>query len=418
MSNKAVPCLTLSPLCQSSTALTTARPVRFCEVGSAASSNNYYFAKLSCANGSQAMSTITDCSEVCRQNGYELISTIADTLQGRLYKACANETSKRYVAIKRASKFLTDNRIAIQDKFEFCVAENIIKEARILKHLTVDNATIGDYIVRYYDFFESDTDYFLVMEYIDSEVNLEQFVHTCHQYIANGKLQRKQYLKVVKYLLWQLLVTLSWMHKSMHCCHLDVTMANILVANANFKADGNGNVVMNPKVCLKLGDFGVSELFLSSDFECEKQGLSLKHEHLFAPNIFADVIFDAQAADSWNIGMILYQCLTGETLYTAADVASLKGAYYALHRGSLHKYLVQRCPALIQSFTQSSLSLLLHLLVIDEQYRLRTFEALRHQFFNIYFEKYKSRISTKFKQQKRALVQQYEKMKTFPYYHR
>eukprot|EP01084_Bolivina_argentea_P101903 182631_1 len=166
------------------------------------------------------------------KNGYKKINTIKKTLQGELYKASiiANRNDQsQYVAIKRTSKYLYKQNIAIEDNINFCVSENIIKESLILKYLTVDHKPIGDYITTFIQFFQSDTDYFLVMEYIDTEMNLKQFISRASQYIQQGKLALVNYHKIIKYLLWQLFVTIQYLHDSMNCCHLDIHAENIMV---------------------------------------------------------------------------------------------------------------------------------------------------------------------------------------------
>eukprot|EP01083_Nonionella_stella_P249998 863853_1 len=99
-----------------------------------------------------------------KNKGYTKIKKICDTLQGELYKSIKldllgiNPDHKlNYVAIKKTSKYLHHERIAIEDGTNFCVSDNIIKEALIMKHLTVDNQPIGNYTVKYIDWFQSDT---------------------------------------------------------------------------------------------------------------------------------------------------------------------------------------------------------------------------------------------------------------------
>ena len=179
----------------------------------------------------QLLLSLTSMDEelLFNDNGYIKQYKICNTLQGELFKA-ENINNGSYVAIKKTDKHLFAEQIANdQDKdnpslqgFKFCVSENIIKESLILKYLTVDNCPIGDYIVKYIDNFESDTHYYLVMEYIDSEMNLKQFVTKSFEYINNGKLSLKSYHKMMKYLLWQLFVTINWLHQSMNCMSLQI----------------------------------------------------------------------------------------------------------------------------------------------------------------------------------------------------
>lgn len=178
------------------------------------------------------LTTITSTSEdiIFAQNGYKKVDIISDTLQGQLFKAQrlnnniaieqkspTPSSQPEYVAIKRTDKSLFDKNIAIQDEINFVVSENIIKESMILKYLTMDNKCIGDYIIKYIDFFESESDYYLVMEFVQSQMNLKQFINICFKYIHKNKLQLKEYQKVIKYLYWQLIVTIRWLHDDMNC---------------------------------------------------------------------------------------------------------------------------------------------------------------------------------------------------------
>merc|ERR1719242_2517346 len=138
---------------------------------------------------------------VCAQNGYKKISKISDCLQGDMYKAL-NKTNGEYVAIKRASKELLEGKIAIDDGMNFCVSENLCKEAAILQYLTIHNRPLGDYIIQFVDVFEDEDNYYLVIEYVESETNLKQFVQRGHEYMADGSLSSKEYQKAIKYIMW------------------------------------------------------------------------------------------------------------------------------------------------------------------------------------------------------------------------
>ena len=79
------------------------------------------------------------------------------------------------------------------------------QEALILHHLTVANDATADYIVKYIDFFEIDGSYFLVTEYA-GDSTLNEFVEMAFKYIDEGKLNVKEYRRIVKYLFWQISV--------------------------------------------------------------------------------------------------------------------------------------------------------------------------------------------------------------------
>lgn len=70
-----------------------------------------------------------------------------------------------------------------------------------------------------------------------------------------------------------------------------------MVSNAEFIETKNG-IKINPKIAIKLCDFGVAETFPfegnSNLFLCQKQGLSIENEGYFAPKVFAADLYDAR----------------------------------------------------------------------------------------------------------------------------
>eukprot|EP01083_Nonionella_stella_P050238 133694_1 len=332
--------------------------------------------------------------------GYKIIKTLSNTLQGQLYKAQVVKPSKsphpaprKYVAIKRTDKHLHNRQITVEDGTSLCVSENIIKEAHILKYLTIANAPIGDYITRFIDFFESHSSYYLVMEYVASEMNLKQFVCTAQQYIETGALSIHEYQRIMRYLLWQLCVTIVWCHK-VQCAHLDLCLENIMLQNVRFIGDKNG-VSIDTKICIKLCDFGASEAFEGDMFWCMKDGLSIDNECYLAPNVFNGFEYDARSADCWCLGIILFECMTvGKHLYGPRDMYSLHSGYYALQHGQLKQYLLTN--DLLSYFSADAFSLVSGLLRYDERYRLNGMRILTHQWFKMYAKAYSRRIRKKF----------------------
>eukprot|EP01084_Bolivina_argentea_P211073 359103_1 len=357
-------------------------------------------------------------------NGYRVIHKMRDTLQGQLYKAQSLST-EQYVVIKKTDKSLSNQQVAVQDDMNFCVSENIIKEGLIQKYLSADNSSIGDHIIKYIDCFEDDTAHYLVMEYIESEMNLKQFVAVAHQHIAGRKLHLKRYQKVIKYLLWQLIVTIQWMHDDMRCCHLDLCMENIMLKNCDFieHKDG-GYVTVNPSISIKLGDFGVAEVFenahMKDGFVCDKTDLSVDCAYL-APNVYAEQPYDARSADTWAFGMIMFESLTDEPLYDPMEVLSsehsefetLSSGYGALRNGNLKQYLLNYKRG--KRLNANSMELLLNLLCIDEGKRFQAVKVLKHAWFNMYFKRYHKQIQRKTITQKQRLLKQRKTMNV-PFY--
>lgn len=153
--------------------------------------------------------------------GYEIISQTTECLQGYIYKGQHIKTGET-VCIKKISKELKQQNIAEinydddDGKVTFCVSEDIIKEADILKHLTVDNRPMGGYIPTFIDLFESEEDYYLIREYVDG-MTLAKFIEISHKYIQDKRLNVSEYNKCIKFIIWQLITTLCSLHDVYHC---------------------------------------------------------------------------------------------------------------------------------------------------------------------------------------------------------
>jgi len=348
--------------------------------------------------------SIVDEELLLNQHGYERCGKLCDTLQGEMFKAQHLE-SRQYVAVKRTPrKSVEQQECTDEHGFNFCVSENILKEASMLQYLTVQNQSTGDYIVQFIDFFESDAYFYLVMEYVDG-ITLRQFVNQCKHYIARGQLSMTAYQKHIKFVLWQLCFTVQWMHRS-HCCHLDLCLDNVMLSSNPFVIANDGQVQISSRSHIKVLDFGVAEFFSTTSFACDKQGLSIDNGAYVAPNVFAEEVYDARAADNWSLGIILFECLTcNRSLYAPFDVAPVKkNGYLALHLGSngLKQHLKRA--RLLRFFSQSSLDLLARLLAVDEQQRLSGLEILQHKYFAMYYRKYATQVQQKLLQKPKLCV--------------
>eukprot|EP01084_Bolivina_argentea_P025628 47665_1 len=170
---------------------------------------------------------------VYAENGYKKVRKICNILQGELVLVSDVKTDKLF-AIKVSEKTLVEENMVINDDGDYIfTSENRLKEKEILKYLTVlnDDYIMNKYIVKYENFFESDDSYFLVVEYIKSETNLREFIDKCQEYINENKLRLEEYFSKIKYILFQIIITLNRLHSKMNCCHLELFMENIMVIN-------------------------------------------------------------------------------------------------------------------------------------------------------------------------------------------
>ena len=83
-----------------------------------------------------------------------------------------------------------------------------------------------------------------------------------------------------------------------------------MLDKCNFIEQENGTFTIKPEIGIKLGDFGVAEVFQNDNFECHKEYLSLDNESKLAPEILTSRgshSYNAQKVDTWSLGMILFE---------------------------------------------------------------------------------------------------------------
>mmetsp|Transcript_42320 Transcript_42320/g.68034 ORF Transcript_42320/g.68034 Transcript_42320/m.68034 type:complete len:521 (-) Transcript_42320:79-1641(-) len=394
------------------------------------------------SNESTAESPSADDTEqqCLKQNGFVRGKKIADTVQGEIFEATPLDEDDNTVVIKKTDKALHIQRISIQQGMSIVVEKDCVKEAILLHHLTVDNKATSDYVVKFVQFFESDTAYYLVMEKA-GEMNLDEFSKRAHHYMLQKRLKLKDWKKFVKYIFWQIAVIVYWLHEDMKCCHLDLSLKNIVVSKGEFKEKADGSVSIDSNIQIKLVDFGLCECFETSkhvnalsgsldtaeqdlqhddddddeykgnEFKCTKHGITDK-VYLNAPNVFDEEAYDARASDCWDLGIILYQLATGLDPYSCADEANAD--YQRVKKHNLKQLLNVHQRA--KYVTQKQLSLMQCLLNCRESARYSAVDVLKHDWLNLYFSKYKVLIKKKSDAQIARNAKFQSKMQKFPYY--
>lgn len=370
---------------------------------------------------------------IVREHGYKIDREVGPTLQGTLFKAHIIEATKENalygpvgsaVAIKKVDKAVYANRTAHVDGMTFVVEQDLLKEAILLKHLTLHNRPTGDYIARFVDFFESDTHFYLVTEFVEG-LSLEQFVRQAFALMAEGRLSRIDYQKTVKYLFWQLATTTRWLHDVMASCHLDLGLKSVMLCNADFVPETEGSLRVKPHaaISIKLVNFGIAEKFSTQgptpnhkDFLCDKGSLSLGAPQYRCPSMFDGVAYSAQAADMWSLGMVLFEMMTGTELYTPEDLwDNPRGGYQALHEDRLREYLVEQ--RLLRFFKRDTFDIVEGLLRVDEERRMTAEGVVQHAWFRSYFKRYSATMRKKHELDALRLERQAASMKhSLPFY--
>jgi len=362
----------------------------------------------------EELSNLKD-TEVLSQHGYQKARVICEhSLQGQVFEAHRREKiqRKRY-AIKKVMKRLHAQCVSMQDEMSFVVEEDIVKESLIQEWLTVTNKPPGDYIAKFVEFFEDANAFYLVMEYAGDRTLL-QFVESAHRYIKYGKLALNEYQKIVKYLFWQIAVTINWLHQDMNCCHLDLCLDNVLVRNGSFVHHQDGSISINPKISCKIADFGCSEVFkCEGNFQCGKTTLTGSYQYC-APEVYQNLLYDARKADVYQLGCMLFFMAAGVPVYKyqecAIDTAFLNMVKQNEVSQLIHMYKVEH---LVQ---QKQVQILNGMLNLNERQRCNSVQILTHSYFTKYYSKYHHRLQATSKKQKKINRQNRSKMSAFPFY--
>jgi tRNA A-37 threonylcarbamoyl transferase component Bud32 len=254
--------------------------------------------------------------QMIQLHGYEIVAKLADTLQGTLWRCRVVDAdpNKDYygdtVVIKVASKELHNQGITIlSNGAKKRVQENIISEKTLLKELT--DAGAPAYMTRFVDFFEDARDYYLCME--DGQKDLFAYVVECHKYIRSNQLDRRQWRLTVKKIFKQIVILVDWLHHTQRVCHMDISLENMLIKNAQVFIDHNGNVRLSRDFEIKFCDFGLAERFEHGDFRSTKYVGKTRYK---SPELWTkQLVFDARANDIWSLGVSLFMMILGAPPY-------------------------------------------------------------------------------------------------------
>ena len=136
-----------------------------------------------------------------------------------------------------ANKSLHSQSIVIRNGKKLRVHENIIMEKDILHYLCAD-AKCPKTIIKYIDFFKSNINYFLVME--NGGHSLFEFIVKNHRYIEQGRLEIKNWQKIIKIIFKKMIEAIEYIH-SKHICHFDISLENWLIDNINIQCADDGS---------------------------------------------------------------------------------------------------------------------------------------------------------------------------------
>merc|ERR1712228_425432 len=217
---------------------------------------------------------------------------------------------------------------------------------------------------------------------------------------ADGTLKIKEWRKFTKYLFYQIVVAVQWMHNIMNCCHLDISLENITVQNGDFIMNVNGFYSINPEIMLKFIDFGLAEFFdPNEEFECVKYCGKTAYK---APEIYNEEnVFNAQKADIWSLGVVLFCMAIGSPPYVEPSEDDDTFKYY-IRNGYIEQLLFQWNKHCL--VTVKMVDLMKKMLNVDVKSRYLIEDCLKHSWMSSYYKQYQSQ----YNEQMNGLEEEYE----------
>lgn len=215
------------------------------------------------------------------------------------------------------------------------------------------------------------------------------FIVDAHLKMYHGQLRLRKWRKYSKYLLWRLCIFLQWMH-SIGCCHLDISLENLLVSDVKWLKDPQdpGYYILDDSINIRLCDFGLAEIFRRSnvgniDFSCNKYGGKLAY---LSPQIAChQKSFQANKSDIWSLGVVFFAVAVGKMPYEKPKETD--NAFKYIMHGKISELM--RSLKCLMYVSKDMLDLMHHMLIYDEYNRFNIEQVLAHPWFSAYQKQHK-----------------------------
>ena len=236
---------------------------------------------------------------------YRLVKEAGEGSSGIVFDAIQMSTGKR-AAVKQVPK----------------THPTIKREIELMKLINHPN------IVAMYDVMETDTDYYIAMEFVEGVTLLE--------YIKNYQGYFNDYL--IRHILVQLLSVLSYLHCTLKIIHRDFKLENIIIDNFQN---------------IKLIDFGLSNIAKGENNVCNTACGSPTY---LAPELIQGKEYTYKV-DIWALGIITYAMLFKMLPFTDENM------------GNLFKKIIYTEPVFYPNGSQQAKNFILKCLVKDPSQR-------------------------------------------------
>ena len=237
--------------------------------------------------------------------------------------------SGQYAAIKIISKYPTGSQLIFEAGR---IKHSVEREIVIMKLIDHPN------IMRLYDVWETSTDLYLIMEYVEGG---ELFDYLCNQ----GRLPTSEALTYFQQII-----------SAVHYCH------RFNIAHRDLKPE---NLLLDPNKNIKLADFGLAA-YGANDGMLETFCGS---PHYAAPEVISGQVYNGSCSDTWSCGIILHALLTGRLPFHEDD------------GDALHKKIILAEFPMPDDIDPQAQDLLSKMLEKDVTKRISITDVLRHPFY-------------------------------------
>ena len=192
----------------------------------------------------------------------------------RVYEIVNNDTGKRYAGKIVQKSSLTKSR----------AKQKLMSEIKIHRSLRHEN------IVGFEHFFEDGENVYILLEMCENQTMSELMKRRKRLTDLEIRCYANQILSAMKYL------------HSHRVIHRDLKI---------------GNIFLNEKMQIKLGDFGLATKL---EFEGERKRTICGTPNYIAPEVLDGKSGHSYEVDTWSFGVILYTCLVGKPPFETSDV--------------------------------------------------------------------------------------------------
>ncbi|KAL6942721.1 hypothetical protein ACO0RG_001682 [Hanseniaspora osmophila] len=253
-----------------------------------------------------------------------------------------NTKTHQHAAVKIVSKSLftksqTNTSTIVEDQDNDFLPYGIEREIIIMKLLNHPN------VLRLYDVWETDTDLYMVLEYVERG---ELF----NLLVEQGPLGEKEAVRFFR----QIIIGISYCH-ALGIVHRDLKPENLL---------------LDHKLNIKIADFGMAAL----ETKDKLLETSCGSPHYAAPEIVSGMPYHGFESDVWSCGVILYALLTGRLPFDEED-GNIRKLLLKVQKGKF---------SMPSNISPDARDLLSKILTVDAKQRIGTREILKHPLLKKY----------------------------------